>query len=87
MKKIYLYHKISPLGLNYLGTTTNEMFEKIKTFKEGDSVGSYVITKVLTEVENDYYHSVRLTLKKGDKESFHDVFSLCAFYYDIIFQQ
>lgn len=63
----------------------NEMLEKIKTFKEGDLIGSYVITKVLTEVENDYYHGVGLTLKIRDEERFQDVFSLCMFYYDIVF--
>jgi hypothetical protein len=68
---------------------TNDMIDKIKTMKVGDKVGRYEVLGITTEVKNDYYHAVGLTLNgsigSGDKEKFTDVYSLTRWYYEGVF--
>ena len=62
-----------------------DMLEKIKNFNIGDKVGVYEVTSIATKVKDNYYHAVGLHLKRGNEETFHDVYSLSTFYYDDIF--
>lgn len=67
----------------------NEMLEKIKTLKVGDMFSSYKITKIRTEVEDEYYHGVGLnyinTNFPDSKADWSDVYSLTRWHYDEIF--
>lgn len=65
----------------------NEMLEKIKTFKVGDTFGEdYTILEVRTEVKNDYYHSVGLKYSRVNftgkvEEKWDDVYALTRWHY------
>ena len=67
----------------------NEMLEKIKTFKVGDMLDTYKITYASTEVKDEYYHGVGLSLFNtnfpNSKESWADVYSLSRYYYNYVF--
>jgi hypothetical protein len=66
------------------------MFEKIKTIKIGEKLGSYEVLSIKTELKDGYYHGVGLTLKGtngADSKRFYDVYSLTQYYYDSIFPE
>lgn len=67
----------------------NEMLEKIKTLKVGDMFSSYKITKIRTEVKDEYYHAVGLEYQNTNfpdsKVDWSDVYSLTRWHYDEIF--
>lgn len=66
----------------------NEMFEKIKTFKKNDKIGSYKILKVHKKLKNNYYHDIGLTLQGTngkDSEVFKDIYCLTRYYYNEVF--
>jgi len=63
----------------------NDVLEQIKKFKVGDKFGSsYVITRVDTELEDDYYHSCGLEFSNDNfpksEPKWTDVYSLATFY-------
>lgn len=65
-----------------------DMFEKIKTFNEGDMAGRYKVLEVHKDLKSEYYHGVGLTLQGTngkDSESFNDVYSLSRWYHDDVF--
>lgn len=65
----------------------NEMLEKIKTFKVGDTFGKdYTILAVKTEVKDDYYHAVglkhsRVSFNGKVEEKWDDVYALTRWHY------
>lgn len=69
----------------------NEVLEKIKTFKVGDMLGVYKITKIKTTVKDDYYHNVGIEIQNtnfpNSKPEFKDVYSLAHWHYNLIFPE
>lgn len=66
----------------------NDMFEHIKTLKNGDMIGYNIVLEVRTKLENDYYHGVGLTIKDHfHNEKYCDVYHLTRYYYDDIFKK
>lgn len=70
----------------------NEMLDRVKTLNVGDPFGEvYEVVETRTEVENNYYHGVGITIKriddfgKGDEPKWEDVYSLCRWYYKEMF--
>ncbi len=67
-----------------------DMLEKIKEFKVGQILNNkYEIIDIRTDVKNEYYHGVGLTLKGTngrESEDWKDVYSLTRWYLDDVFK-
>jgi len=67
-----------------------DMFEKIKTIKKGEMLGTHKVLDVKTDLKDEYYHGVGLILKGtngADSKSWQDVYSLTRWYYGSIFPE
>lgn len=64
----------------------HETLEHLKTYNVGDKLGKYPITRIQTEVKNNYYHAVGLEIEKNGQKCFEDIFSLTRWYCEDFFK-
>lgn len=83
---IYACEELSNIHAQLFSET--DMLEKIKSIEIGHVVERKKVSKIVTEVKNNYYHAVGLEVEdeKGKKD-FHDVYRLTRHYMEYIFPE
>jgi hypothetical protein len=83
---IYACEELSNIHAQLFSET--DMLEKIKSIEIGHIVDRKKVSKIVTEVKDNYYHAVGLEVEdeKGKKD-FHDVYRLTRHYMEYIFSE